>query len=57
VPGAKPRDGYDFAVIDIEVDAAGAGSGTLAPAAKVTVNGSASVVEDYDATELIGSPR
>jgi hypothetical protein len=53
VPGAKPRDGYDFAVIDIEVDAVGAGSGTLAPAAKVTVNGSAFVVEDYDAPELI----
>jgi hypothetical protein len=52
VPGAKPKDGYDFAVIDIEVDASGAGSGTLAPAAKVTVNGSAFVVEDY-ASELI----
>jgi hypothetical protein len=53
VPGAKPREGYDFAVIDIEVDATGAGSGTLAAAAKVTVNGNAFVVEDYDAPELI----
>jgi hypothetical protein len=52
VPGAKPRVGYDFAVIDLEIDARGAGSGTLAPAAKVTVKGSAFVVEDY-ASELI----
>ena len=52
VPGAKPKDGYDFAVIDIEVDSSGAGSGTLAPAARVRVNGSAFVVEDY-APDLI----
>jgi hypothetical protein len=47
VPGAKPKDGYDFAVVDLEVDASGAGSGTLAPAANVTLKGSAFVVEDY----------
>ena len=52
VPGAKPKDGYDFAVVDLEVDASGAGSGTLAPAAKVTVKGSAFVVEDY-ASDLV----
>jgi hypothetical protein len=52
VPGAKPKAGYDFAVVDIEVDASGAGSGTLAPAAKITLNGSAFVVEDY-ASELV----
>ena len=52
VPGAKPKDGYDVAVIDLEVDASGDGSGTLAPAAKVAVNGSAFVVEDY-ASELV----
>jgi hypothetical protein len=52
VPGAKPKDGYDFAVVDLEVDASGAGSGTLAPAAKVTLKGSAFVVEDY-ASELV----
>ena len=45
--GAKPKAGYDFAVIDIQVDAAGAGSGTVAPAAKIKLNGSAFVVEDY----------
>jgi hypothetical protein len=52
VPGAKPKDGYDFAVVDLEVDARGDGSGTLAPAAKVTVKGSAFVVEDY-ASEVV----
>jgi hypothetical protein len=52
VPGAKSKDGYDFAVIDLEVSASGAGSGTLAPAAKITLNGNAFVVEDY-ASELV----
>ena len=49
VPGAKPKEGYDFAITDIEVDAAGSGSGSLSPAAKVTVKEGAFVVEDYSA--------
>jgi len=48
-PGAKPREGYDFAVIDIEVDGKGSGSGTIAPAAKIKMNQGAFVVEDYGA--------
>jgi hypothetical protein len=52
VPGAKPKEGYDFGIIDIEVDAKGRGSGTLAPAAKVTVKEGVFVVEDY-ASELV----
>ena len=52
VPGAKPKEGYDFAVVDLEIDATGAGSGTLAPAAKVTVKQGAFTVEDY-ASELV----
>jgi len=54
VPGAKPKQGYDFAVADLEVDASGKGTGSLAPAAKVTVKGDAFVVEDYgtDRVEL-----
>ena len=52
VPGAKPKEGYDFAIIDIEVDAKGSGSGTLAPAAKVTVKEGVFVVEDYG-SELV----
>jgi hypothetical protein len=56
VPGAKPKDGYDFAVIDLEVDASGAGSGWLAPAAKITLKGSAFVVQDYasESVRLVG---
>ena len=38
MPGAKPKEGYDFAVIDIEVDGSGNGAGTLAPAAKIKLN-------------------
>jgi hypothetical protein len=47
VPGAKAKEGYDFAVIDLQVDAKGAGSGTIAPAAKIKLNQDAFVVEDY----------
>ena len=55
-PGAKPKEGYDLAVIDIEVDAKGNGSGTLASAAKVTVNQGMFVVQDYgsDLIQLTG---
>jgi hypothetical protein len=51
-PDAKPKEGYDFAVIDIEVDAKGSGSGTLAPAAKITLKDGAFTVDDY-AAELV----
>ncbi len=52
LPGAKAKEGYDFAIIDIEVDAKGSGSGTVSPAAKVTVKQGVFVVEDY-ASELV----
>ena len=52
VPGAKPKEGYDFAIIDIVVDASGSGAGALAPAAKVTVKQGVFVVEDY-AAEMV----
>jgi hypothetical protein len=52
VPDAAPKEGYDFAVIDLEVDANGSGSGTLAPAARVTSKQGVFVVEDY-ASELV----
>jgi len=52
VPGAKPREGYDFAVLDMEVDASGRGSGTLAPAARISVKEGAFVVDDYG-SELV----
>ena len=47
LPGAKAKEGYDFAVIDIRLDAKGNGTGTLAPAAKITLKDGAFVVEDY----------
>jgi hypothetical protein len=52
LPGAKPKEGYDFAVLDLEVDDAGNGIGQLSPAAKVTVNKDMFVVDDYS-SELI----
>ena len=48
-PGAKPKEGYDFGVIDLEVDEAGAGVGSIAPAARVTVKQGVFVVDDYSA--------
>ena len=50
--GAKPKEGYDFAILDIEVSNSGTGSGTLSPAAKVTLKEGAFVVADY-ASELV----
>lgn len=52
LPGAKPRQGYDFAVLDLEVDASGRGTGTLSPAAKLRLANGALVVEDYGAASL-----
>lgn len=49
LPGAKTQAGFDFAVVDLEVDAKGVGSGNLAPAAKLKMNENAFVVEDYGA--------
>ncbi len=49
LPGAKAKEGYDFGVIDLVVDAKGGGSGTIAPAAKIKMNQGAFVVEDYGA--------
>jgi hypothetical protein len=59
IPGSKPTEGYDFAIIDLEVDSAGTGSGSFAPAAKVTVKQGAFVVEDYsgELVKLTGVSR
>lgn len=51
-PEAKRKSGYDFALLDVEIDPGGAGSGTLAPAARISVRQGAFVVEDYGA-ELV----
>jgi hypothetical protein len=53
VPGAKPRAGYDVAVLRLNMDSAHIGEGTMAAAAKVKPGGATGVeVEDY-ATEPI----
>jgi hypothetical protein len=52
MPGAKSKQGYDFGVIDIDVDTKGGGHGSLAPAASIAVRGGTFVVEDY-ADEVI----
>ena len=52
MPKAKSKEGYEFGIIDIEVDSAGKGTGTLAPAAKVSVRQGAFVVDDY-ASEVV----
>ena len=52
LPGAKPKAGHDFGVLDIEVDSSGAGSGTMAPAATIKVSGNAIVVGDYGAESV-----
>ena len=47
LPGAKAKEGYDFGIVDLEVDGAGTGTGSLAGAAKVTVKQGVFVVDDY----------
>jgi hypothetical protein len=51
-PDAKPKEGYDFAVVDLEIGPGG-GSGTLTPAARVTVKGGAFAVEGYSTEPLL----
>jgi hypothetical protein len=52
LPDAKAKTDYDFAVVDLEVDASGNGTGQFAPAAKISTNKGAFVVSDYS-SELI----
>jgi hypothetical protein len=56
LPAAKSKEDYDFGVIDIQFDKAGAGTGTLAPAAKVNATKGGIVVSDYaaDTVHLTG---
>ena len=47
LPGAKPKEGYDFGLLDLVVDDAGNGSGVLSPAAMISVKQDMFVVSDY----------
>ena len=49
--GAKPREGYEVAVLRLEVDATGAGRGTMAAAARVRPDGAGGVLLDDYAEE------
>jgi hypothetical protein len=46
MPNAKPKEGFDFGIVDIIVNDKG-GSGTMSPAAKVTVKQGVFVVDEY----------
>ena len=52
-PDAKPRAGYETALIQLVVDEAGAGSGTMAAAARVKPGGDAGVRIDNYADEPV----
>lgn len=52
LPNAPAKAGHDFAVIDIEIDKAGNGAGTLQPAATIKLSNGAFVVDDYG-SELV----
>ena len=49
VPGAKPKEGYGFAVLDIEVDARGERRRHVRAGGKVKVVQGVFVVDDYAA--------
>jgi hypothetical protein len=50
VPGAKARDGFDVAVVQLTMDSSGVGQGKMAAAAKVKPGGDTGVeIEAYDA--------
>ena len=50
---AKPTAGYDFALVDFNVDSVGLGKGTMAPAAKVKAGGpNGFQVEDYSGQRI-----
>lgn len=56
MPGVTAKAGYDFAVVELIVDAKGNGTGTIAPAATVTVQHGVFTVADRaaDAIRLTG---
>jgi hypothetical protein len=48
VPGAKPKSGFDLAIVQLTMDSSGVGKGTMAAAARVKPGGPTGVeVEDY----------
>ncbi len=57
-PNAKPRAGYEVAVILMEVDASGKGTGSMAAAARVKPGGTTGVrIDDYAEKPIVLSVR
>jgi len=53
VPGAKSREGFDLAIVQLTMDSAGIGEGTMAAAARVKPGGPTGVqVDDYATTPV-----
>jgi hypothetical protein len=53
---AKPRAGYEVAVVQLVVDATGRGKGTMAAAARVRPDGDGGVLlDDYAETPIVVS--
>lgn len=52
LPNAAPTAGYDFAIIDLTIDARGGGWGMLIPAASITSKQGVFIAQDYGA-ELV----
>lgn len=48
VPGAKAREGFDVAIVQLQMDPAGVGEGKMAVAAKVKPGATAPDVEAYE---------
>jgi len=51
-PDAKPKTGYEVAVIELDVDAAGNGKGTMAAAARVRPSPDGVILDDYAAEPI-----
>jgi len=47
LPDAKPQQGFTFGIVDLVVADNGSGSGTMSPAAKVTVKQGVFVIDEY----------
>jgi hypothetical protein len=53
VPDTKPRAGFDFGVVVLDLDAAGSGQGELASAATIRINGDKAVVTDDSGAAVV----
>jgi hypothetical protein len=52
-PDAKPRDGYELAVLQLKMDSSGVGEGSMAAAARVKRGGETGVQVDQYADQPV----